>query len=295
MEVVVVGSGRMGSQLAWEYALGGHSVTVLAREELRARSALEDVLAAIRAFEVATEEDSAAAARRLEVSPLQPNSPPETSRLIVESIAEDLEIKGEVLAPLVAALPDATIATNTSSLSIDAIGGAIGAPGRTLGAHYWNPPLLMRLVELNIGPRTEPGRVDEMERVLKDLGKEPVRIEKDVPGFAWNRLQFALLREALWLVEQGVATPETVDLIVRDGLARRWTQTGPFETAALGGGATFAAVADNLFPELSNATAAGSLELQLPASDDPALAELRERRDRFLAEALRLDRHPPDV
>ncbi len=291
MDVVVIGSGRMGSQIACEYALGGHSVRVLAREQSRARSALDDALAAARSFGVAAEAEVTEAARRLEVGGLRElDSVPAEAGLIVESIAEDLVVKAEVLGALAGELPEATIATNTSSLSIDAIGEAVGAPERTLGAHYWNPPLLMRLVELNIGPRTDPARVDEMEAVLKGLGKEPVRVEKDVPGFAWNRLQFALLREALWLVEQGVATPETVDLIVRDGLARRWTQTGPFETAALGGGATFAAVAANLFGELSAATTAEGLESTLPAADDPALAELRARRDRFLAEALRRDR-----
>ena len=204
-------------------------------------------------------------------------------------MVEDLDEKAAALAPVMAVAPDAIIATNTSAIPISAIGAAIHAPQRTIGAHYWNPPLLMPLVEVIRGAETSPDTATEMTTILRQLGKRPVLVDRDVPGFAWNRLQLALLREAVWLVENGVASPATVDEIVRDGLARRWRFTGPFQTAALGGPATFERVANNLWPELSCATSLHDLRRWL--DEDPATTTpLRERRDDGLVNELLHDR-----
>jgi 3-hydroxybutyryl-CoA dehydrogenase len=208
--------------------------------------------------------------------------------LVVESVPEDLELKADLLSRAAEAAPKAILASNTSSLSIGTLGDAVGAPGRTLGTHYWNPPLLMPLVELVAGERTAPERLELVEATLRALGKRPVRV-RDVPGFVWNRLQLALLREALWIVGNEVATPETVDEIVRRGLARRWRLTGPFETVALGGPETFERVAANLFPVLSDAETAEGLSRWVDPGA-PGLRELRARRDGELAEELRRDR-----
>ena len=181
------------------------------------------------------------------------------------------------------------MASNTSSIPITAIGQAIGAGERTIGAHYWNPPLLMPMVEVIRGDHTAPAVVEEMTATLRALGKQPVLVDQDVPGFAWNRLQLALLREAVWLVENGVATPETVDEIVRDGLARRWRYTGPFQTAALGGAETFERVAANLWPVLSDAATLKNLRRWLNEAPE-ITGPVRERRDAGLAADLRADR-----
>jgi 3-hydroxybutyryl-CoA dehydrogenase len=185
----------------------------------------------------------------------------------------------------------ATIATNTSSLSVSRLGEAIGAAERTLGTHYWNPPLLMPLVELVRGDDTDDSRFEAMREQLVALGKRPVLVE-DVPGFVWNRLQLALLREALWVVENGVASAAAVDEVVRMGHGRRWRLTGPFETAALGGAHVFETVAANLFPLLDTATTIGDLGRWLP-SDPDRLEFLRQRRFEELAAELRRDREAP--
>ncbi|MDF2762669.1 MAG: 3-hydroxyacyl-CoA dehydrogenase family protein, partial [Thermomicrobiales bacterium] len=211
------------------------------------------------------------------------------ARIIVESVVEDLAEKKEALLPVVARNPDAIVASNTSSIPITAIGAAIGAGPRTVGAHYWNPPLLMPMVEVIRGEETAEPVVAEMTATLRTLGKRPVLVDRDVQGFAWNRLQLALLREAVWLVENGVASPATVDEIVRDGLARRWRYTGPFQTAALGGAATFERVANLLWPALSTATSLHDLRQWLDESPETTRA-LRERRDRGLAADMRADR-----
>jgi 3-hydroxybutyryl-CoA dehydrogenase len=155
--------------------------------------------------------------------------------------------------------------------------------------HFWNPPLLMPLVEVISGPSTDPAHVQTVVGLVRAVGKRPVVVDRDVPGFVWNRLQLALLREAVWIVENGVASPGVVDEIVRDGLARRWRYTGPFQTAALGGPATFTRVADNLWPVLSTATGVEALDRWLE-SDPDALAAVKAARDAGLLDDLKRDR-----
>lgn len=278
----------MGAQIACEYALGGHDVEVVSRRPERVASSIDAAVAVARRHDLAPGEQLEAARRRIvgvaRVESLSPDV-----AIAVESVPEHEAVKVDVLAGVARAVPGATVASNTSSLSITRLGAAIGAPERTLGTHYLNPPLLMPLVEIVRGEATTPERVDAAVAVLRDLGKRPVTVDRDVPGFVWNRLQFALLREAVWLVEQGIASPEAVDEVVRDGLARRWRLTGPFETVALGGPATFAAVAHNLLPELSNAGSIDVLEA-LGSRDDSRLDDLLARRDEALASELRAER-----
>ena len=187
--------------------------------------------------------------------------------------------------------PEATIASNTSSLSISLLGRLAGAEERMLGTHYWNPPLLMPLVEVIAGDRTDLHRVDATIATLRSFGKRPVLVARDVPGFVWNRLQLALVREAAWIVENGVATPEVVDEIVRDGLARRWRYTGPFETMALGGVDSFKRIAENLFPVLSQAQTLAGVEAHV-AFDPAELAAIRAWRDDGLRHELSRPERP---
>ena len=179
------------------------------------------------------------------------------------------------------------IASNTSSLSIGAIGEACGAPERTVGTHYWNPPLLMPLVEVIAGPaQPGPRRSSSRARPSRAAASGPVLVQRDVPGFIWNRLQHALLREALWIVDNDVATPEAVDEVVRYGNARRWAHVGPFAAAALGGLGTWQRVAAELFPVLSNTDAAGDLA-RTQWADAEELAAIAAERDAELARDLR--------
>ncbi|HEX4482326.1 MAG TPA: 3-hydroxyacyl-CoA dehydrogenase NAD-binding domain-containing protein, partial [Solirubrobacteraceae bacterium] len=209
--------------------------------------------------------------------------------LIVESLPEDLSLKANVLGELATQYPQATIASNTSSISISALGEAAGVGERIVGTHYWNPPLLMPLVETIAGEHTPRELLLPVLELLRAIGKRPVVLEREATGLLWNRLQLAVLRECEWLVEHGVATPAAIDEVMRDGLARRWRLTGPFETVGLGGAQTFDAIAANLYPVLSSATAGHGFAAHVP--HDPAmLAKLRERRDAALAAELRNER-----
>jgi 3-hydroxybutyryl-CoA dehydrogenase len=276
----------MGAQIACEYAIGGHDVTVLARRPEMAGERVERGLATAREHDLVSDDEAEAARGRITIS--REGSPTEGAEIIVESVVEDLAAKQEALKSVVARNPGAIVASNTSSIPITAIGQAICAGERTIGAHYWNPPLLMPMVEAIRGDETEDAVVERLTATLRALGKRPVLVDRDVQGFAWNRLQLALLREAVWLVENGVASPETVDEIVRDGLARRWRYTGPFQTAALGGAATFERVAALLWPALSQATSLQNLRQWLDETPE-ITGPLRERRDRGLADEMRAD------
>lgn len=283
--VAVVGVGLMGSQIGCEYALRGYPVTWIARDRARAERRIDTTIAfAIDHGLADAKVAERARAQMNHLEDLPANAPGPT--LIVESVPEDLELKVEALAELSARFPDALLASNTSSLSITTLAGSVGAETRLVGTHYWNPPLLMPLVEVISGARSSRAAVGRVAELVRAIGKRPVVLEHEAPGFIWNRLQAAILRESLWLVERGVATPETIDEVVRDGLARRWRHTGPFETVGLGGVPTFDAIARNLFGELSNADS-GSFDGHVP-TEARRLTELRAARDRALASELLL-------
>lgn len=277
----------MGAQIACEYALGGHEVVVLARRPEVAQERIDRGFATAQEHGLAAADQVSAARARITLS--QDVEAARDAKIIVESVVEDLAAKAAAVAPVLAVAPDAIVASNTSSIPITAIGEAVGTPERTVGAHYWNPPLLMPLVEVIRGEATTDEVVATVVETVRALGKRPVLVDRDVNGFVWNRLQLALLREAVWIVEQGVASPGTVDEIVRDGLARRWRYTGPFQTAALGGASTFERVAANLWPVLSKAESLADLRRWLDESPETT-GPLKERRDRGLAAELRAER-----
>jgi 3-hydroxybutyryl-CoA dehydrogenase len=287
-QVAIVGAGLMGAQIGCEYALAGCAVQWIVRDRTRAERRVEQALALVLEHKLA-DEASVARARASMRWGTPEGGGDQKPGLIVESLPEELGLKADVLGPLAARHPEAIVASNTSSISIGALGEAAGVAERIVGTHYWNPPLLMPLVEVVAGADTPAALRERVEDLLRAIGKRPVVLGREVDGLLWNRLQLAVLRESLWLVEHGVATPATIDEVMRDGLARRWRLTGPFETVGLGGAATFDAIAANLFPALSDATSGSGFAAHVP--DDPGqLASLRERRDKALAAELRTER-----
>lgn len=288
LRVLIIGSGLMGSQIGCEYALAGHEVTFIARRPDEATRRVRRALALAVDARIA---DSAAAdsvegaivfRESLGAAGGEPD-------LVVESIVEDADAKAQVLGEAASRFPEAIIASNTSSIPLSQLGMRLGAPERTIGTHYWNPPLLMPLVEITPGDRTASEVVQRMQCIVSGLGKQPILVARDVPGFIWNRLQLALLREALWLVKHQVASPQAVDQVVRSGLARRWRYTGPFESIALGGVDSWSRVAHNLFPVLAVDTDAPPLDMW-PEHDEPELETIRARRDRGLIDELSRER-----
>lgn len=274
----------MGAQIGAEHALAGHEVVLITRSVASAEASLQRAHAAIRglASRALVPEDRAEAALARLATTTDLRAGCAGRDVVVESVPEDLNVKADVLDAAARAAPEAILCSNTSSIPISRLGEAAGAPERTLGTHYANPAILMPLVEVIPGERTDPRHVEEIVRLLEANGKTPI-VVPDVPGFLWNRLQFALLREAARLVvEHGIA-PETIDLAVRRVLGRRWSLVGPFETMALGGRETFIKIARLLFAELGHPVDPDALaDVDLPSA--ASLRTLASQRDERLGE-----------
>lgn len=174
--------------------------------------------------------------------------------LIIEAIIEKLDVKQDFWKEVEEiARKDAIFATNTSGLSINGICEKLKDKTRFLGTHFWNPPHIIPLVELIKGNETSDETVNLVLELIKMLGKEPVVVKKDAPGFIGNRLQFAVFREALNIVESGIADIEDVDKAMKFGPGFRYPIIGPLETADLGGLDTFYYISSYLFNDLSDA------------------------------------------
>jgi 3-hydroxybutyryl-CoA dehydrogenase len=237
---VVLGSGRMAPGLAAALVAAGCSVTVCGRVPGRARLAA-DAGARLAGRDVGSAGIEEAALRDAD--------------LVLETVVEDVAAKHEVLGRIEPWLrDDALVATNTSSLRVGDIAEGLARPERMLALHFLFPAHRSPLVEVMGGPRTPPEALERGVALARAMGKVPIRVGRDSAGLVWNRLQFALLREALHLLEEGVADAATIDACVELGLGRRWVATGPLTTAELGGLDTFALVAGQLFPDLSAAT-----------------------------------------
>ncbi|WP_353097349.1 3-hydroxyacyl-CoA dehydrogenase family protein [Tissierella praeacuta] len=173
--------------------------------------------------------------------------------LIIEAIIEKMDIKQDFWREVEEIAKDDTIfATNTSGLSIIGISEKIKNKERFIGMHFWNPPHIIPLVELIKGDETTDETVNILLELIKRIDKEPVVVQKDAPGFIGNRIQFAVFREALNIVEQGIATFEDIDRAMKYGPGFRYPIIGPLETADLGGLDTFYYISSYLFNDLSD-------------------------------------------
>lgn len=173
--------------------------------------------------------------------------------LIVESIVEDLSAKlafYREMSPLIDA--DTILATNTSGLSINKLAEAVALPERFLGMHWFNPPTMIPLIEIIKNDKTRPDVAETIYQLALDIHKKPALIEKDVPGFAANRVQLAVIREVLALVRDGVISVEGADAVMKYGLGFRWACLGPLETADFGGLDVFYHISEYLMPDLDD-------------------------------------------
>lgn len=232
--VVVIGTGTMGPGIAEMFALGGCRAVLVGRTADSVELGLARARLAAASLEAAGLISSGCAAdaeARLSGS-TEFDGAVCGADFVVESIIEDIAVKRECFRRLDAvAPPDAILASNTSGMSITEIASATGRPGRVAGMHWWNPPHLIPLVEVVRGDQTADATVSAVAEIAGGLGKVPVVVQKDVPGFIANRLQYALLREAVSMVEQGVASAEDIDLAMRAGPGLRYAALGPLEVA----------------------------------------------------------------
>jgi 3-hydroxybutyryl-CoA dehydrogenase len=249
----VVGGGLMGVGIATKFALAGHITLVVEADAVRAAgipALAADILSQLvdAGLIDAPRRDAALARLRVrgEADELA------GAAMAIEAIPEVLAAKHALYAKLEAIMaPGAIIASNTSGFPPDALSEHMAEPARFLVAHFWNPPHLIPLVEVVPGSATAQEVVERSVRLLAGIGAEPVVLKAAIPGFIGNRLQFAVLREALHIVRSGAATPETVDAVMKACLGRRYSIMGPFESADLGGLHTLMGIGANLMPELA--------------------------------------------
>jgi 3-hydroxybutyryl-CoA dehydrogenase len=205
VRTVVIGTGAMAPGIAAEYARLG-STQIAGRDAGKIAAALGVARGALETLAGAglLDPGEAAEARGRLTGTTIDAADIAGATVVVESIVEDLATKQALFAMLDrAASPTALLCSNTSSLRITAIAADLAHPERVIGTHYWNPPHLLPVVEVIPGEQTAPEMVTAVLALLERMGKEPVRVRREVPGFIWNRLQLAMLRECLWLVSNG--------------------------------------------------------------------------------------------
>jgi len=172
-------------------------------------------------------------------------------QLIIEAVSENLDLKRAVFSDLERLTPPQTIlCSNTSGISISLISEKLQFKERVVGTHFWNPPHIVPCVEVIKSQFSADEVFHTVIELMKRVGKEPVRVLKDVPGFLGNRLQHALWREAISLVEKGIADPEDIDRVVKYGFGLRLPFVGPLETADLAGLDLVYDIHQYLFPDL---------------------------------------------
>lgn len=253
-QIAVIGAGLMGHGIAQVFAVGGHRVVVqdsvpealatvherikanltrMAEYELVSAAAIPDILS-----RVTCTTDLIEACRGADI--------------VVEAIVENLPVKQELFARLDALCPERTIlCSNTSVISITQIASTSQRRERILGTHFWNPPYLVPLVEVIRTEETAEACMDKIMTLMRDCGKEPVRVNKDVPGFIANRMQHALWREAFAIIDEGICDAATVDVAVRNSFGIRLPVLGPVANADLVGLDLTLAIHDYILPHIN--------------------------------------------
>jgi 3-hydroxybutyryl-CoA dehydrogenase len=259
--IAVVGAGLMGHGIAQVFALAGHDVAITDSVKSNLDSAKARIVANLRDLgddetvveRVAPRADLADAVRDADY--------------VVEAVLEDLPLKQKLFAQIERHVrADTILASNTSVIPITSIMQDLARRERALGAHWWNPPFLVPLVEVIQTQWTSPEAIEWTMALHRRAGKKPAHVKKDVPGFIGNRLQHALWREAISLVEHGICDAETVDAVIKASFGRRIAVLGPLENADLVGTDLTLAIHDIVLPAIDSRPASSPYLQTLVAS-----------------------------
>jgi 3-hydroxybutyryl-CoA dehydrogenase len=245
--IAVLGAGLMGHGIAQVFALAGHDVTITDA----VKASLDTVKSHIAANLRDLGDDEKAVERVRPCAGLAEAL--RDADYVVEAVSEDLALKQKLFAEVEGHVrPDTILASNTSVIPITAIMQGLRDRSRALGTHWWNPPFLVPLVEVIGTQWTSPQAIEWTMALHAAAGKKPAHVKKDVPGFIGNRLQHALWREAISLVERGICDAETVDTVIKAAFGRRLAVLGPLENADLVGTDLTLAIHKTVLPDIES-------------------------------------------
>jgi len=254
-ELAIIGSGTMGHSIALSASIAGFNVKIWGIDDSdiqRGKHGIDEKLNLLTTYEVVNSNEIKNIKERIYFT----NSLREcvnNASFVIEGIPENLYLKQKMFQELdELCSPNVILASNTSGLSPTDIAALTSYPERTVVTHFWNPGHLIPLVEVIRGEQTSKETVNQSLELLKHMNKKPIVVQKDILGSIGNRLQYALFREAQYILEQGVASIEDIDKAVCYSIGRRLSVTGPFMTADMGGLDVFDSISTYLFPDLSN-------------------------------------------
>ncbi len=244
--VCIIGGGIMGGDIAIVFAANGWKVHVMSPSQKT-----RDALPARVATGVGKLKADAAFARNVQTHSTLASIPWSEIGLVVEAAVEDLALKQRLFAEVESlARPDIPLLSNTSNFPIGEIGRHLKFRSRVAGLHFFMPAHLVPLVEIVSADATDPKIAEKLVALMKQLGKAPIWVKKDVPGFVGNRIQHAMMREALYLINDGIVDAEGVDTAVRYGFGFRFIACGPILQKEMSGWDTNYFVAEALYPHL---------------------------------------------
>ena len=303
LSVVIIGGGIMGGDIGTVFAANGWDVHVMS-PSLKTREALPARL---------TGGLQKLGAPATNVSLVKTHAKLDEIDwsgvgMVVEAATEDLALKQRLFAEVEALAPaDIPIATNTSNFQIGEVGKNLKHRGRMLGLHFFMPAHLVPLVEVVSSDATDPKIAERVVQLMKKLGKAPIWVKKDVPGFVGNRIQHAMMREALYLIQDGIVSPEDVDVAVRYGFGFRFIACGPIMQKEMSGWDTNYLVANALYPHLYNEQSAAPVVKELIDKnqlgmktrkgfwdwDDARIAKEKERIEKALQAGMEILKNDP--
>jgi 3-hydroxybutyryl-CoA dehydrogenase len=249
--LAIIGGGIMGGDIAVIFSAGGWDVHVMSPSQ-KTRDALPGrIEAGMKKVDVAAGQ----AGKVFTYSRLEDIGWKQID-LVIEAATEDLALKQKLFLQIEElAGPDVPLASNTSNFQISEIGKPLKHKNRFLGLHFFMPAHLVPLVEVISGSGTDPRLAESMCALMKKMGKAPIWVKKDIPGFVGNRIQHAMMREALYLMEDGVVSAEDVDIAVRFGFGFRFLACGPILQKEMSGWDTNCRAGSALYPHLHNEAA----------------------------------------
>ncbi len=268
--VAVIGSGIMAAGIAAGFIAQSIPVVILGRSKDKAGACLDKAITLANKIGLVGEnakKDASTIKSGQSAEVLEDWKKWDQCQWVIETVAENLALKQKVFQYLDGVVPgNIPIGSNSSGFPISKIAEGLSTANRMMGAHYFMPAEVVPLVEIVMGQKTELSFAQQACELYRKIDKKPVLVKKDIPGFLANRIQHALMREALSLVQEGIATPDDIDDAVRYSFGFRYAAVGPMTQKEISGWDGMANAAREIYPSLSNITT-------LPAKVEQLMSE----------------------